>query len=345
MNRPEPIRQAGLLMVLATGMDDSTTLLQGLKALAMESKPPWSDRVMHLRLLLEQGRTLTEALSLADGLLPDPTMVAIRVGEETGTLKQVLAEEAHRLMNVPTSSSPVHASATVTAWWIVAIALAAVGIVSFIMVFIIPKFKKIFEDFGMDLPQLTNTLISISDWVMNFWWLLLLPAVTLIGVPAWQLSRMHRDFVTRGQVRYSEHFPTFWTPLILRLLSIAVAAGTSLNDGIHAILKELPPGRAAEKLSAVRLRMRSGFDCWDSMEGNGFLNQRNAAFLISATRTRHLEWALMHLSRSLERRRSVWAQRIIGLVQPLIVLLVGLVVGFVCVALFAPLLKLLNDLS
>ncbi|MGB4737730.1 MAG: type II secretion system F family protein, partial [Fuerstiella sp.] len=101
LNRPEPIRQASLLMVLATGIGQASTLLNGLKALAAESGAPWSTRVMQLAALLEQGQTLSQALSAVQGLLPEPTLIAIRVGEETGTLRQVLAAEAQGLMRTP----------------------------------------------------------------------------------------------------------------------------------------------------------------------------------------------------------------------------------------------------
>ena len=175
MNRPEPIRQSGLLMVLATGMDDAASLMHSLQALAMESNGAWSDRIQQLRVLLEQGRTLSEALSTMDGLLPDPTVVAVRVGEETGTLKQVLAEEAHRLMSAPMNASPVHSSTGATAAWIVGVFFMTQILVSFIMVFIIPKFQKIFQDFGTELPDITNDLISMSDWALKYWFLLMLP--------------------------------------------------------------------------------------------------------------------------------------------------------------------------
>jgi len=53
-----------------------------------------------------------------------------------------------------------------------AVIFVAVAIVSFIMMFIIPKFKKIFEDFGTDLPDMTEMLISISDWMLQYWYML-----------------------------------------------------------------------------------------------------------------------------------------------------------------------------
>ncbi len=271
--------------------------------------------------------------------------MAIRVAEETGTLRQVLAEEAHRLMNRGDSANPVRAYLPATMLWILAIWTICASKVSFIMMFIIPKFKKIFEDFGTDLPAMTEMLIGMSDWFLHYWYLLALPAITFIGVPAWWMFRGYLSYISTGTILFSEHFPRYWSPLILRLLSVTVATGNALDKGVHAILKELPPGRSAEKLSAVRQSMLAGDDCWRAMSQHGLLKNREVAFLDSATRTGHLDWGLLHLSRALERRRGRWAQRLASLLQPVVVLAVGMVVGFVCISLFLPLIKLVNDLS
>jgi type II secretory pathway component PulF len=344
-NRPEPIRQSSLLMVLATGLGDSTSLLSGLKALAMESSSPWSDKISQLRLLIEQGQTLSEALSSATGLVPDATLLAIRVGEQTGTLRQVLAEEARRIMNQSASSSPAYPMISTTLAWMLTVGMLVLSIATFIMIFIIPKYKKIFSDFGTDLPAMTETLISASDWGATYWPLTILPTMSCLLAAGVYMVWANLQQLTSGRIVCSEHFPRFWTPATLRLLSITVAAGESINDAVHAIHTQLRPGRAAVRLSAVRQELNAGNDCWTAMRNNGFLRRREVAFLESATRTRHLDWGLIHLARTIDRRRDRWIRRLLTIVQPMIVLSVGLVVAFVCIALFIPMVKLLNDLS
>lgn len=332
-------------MVLATGMSDTDSLISGLNSLASESRPPWCDRITQLRLLLEQGQTMSEALSTATGLLPEDTLVAIRVGEETGTLKQVLAEEAHRLMNRNSVSNPVQASLPATLAWIIALGMLTMSMVSFIMVFIIPKFQKIFEDFGTELPAMTYALIGLSDWLLQYWYFVALPLVTLLALPAWWLFVVNIELITTGRIRFTEHFPRYCAPMILRLLSITVASGNSLTDGIQAILKEMRPGRASENLSGVRQKISAGVACWDAMCQHGFLKRREVAFLEAATRTGNLDWALLHLARTIERRRGWLTQRLATLFQPIMVLFAGLIVGFVCIALFLPLVELVIDLA
>ena len=345
LNRPEPIRQSSLLMVLATGLGDSTSLLSGLKALAMESSSPWSDKINQLRYLIEQGQTLSEALTSATGLVPEATLLAIRVGEQTGTLRQVLAEEARQLMNQSASCSPAQPMFSTTLAWLLTVGMIALSLVSFIMIFIVPKYKKIFADFGVELPPLTVTLIGASDFGMKYGLLTVLPMMSCMLAASAYLVWAQLQRLSSGRIVFSEHVPRFWTPIMLRLLSITVAAGESLNDAVHAMHTQLRPGKAGARLSAVRQEINAGNDCWISLQNNGFLRRRDVAFLESAAKTHHLDWGLIHLARTIDRRRDRWAQRLITFIQPLVVLLMGLVVAFVCVALFLPLIKLLNDLS
>jgi type IV pilus assembly protein PilC len=345
LNRPEPIRQSSLLMVLASGMGDSAALLSGLQAMVAESSPPWSNRIRHLQSLLEQGQQLSEALTSVTGLLPEQSMIAIRIGEETGSLRQVLTDEAHRLMRSSESQNPVRVTLPAIIMWALGVGTVVTFLLSFMMIFIVPKMKKIFDDFGTDLPNVTESLIGVSDWFLSYWYVLALPLVTVVGYGGWFTVKALLTRLSTGHIPGSSLLPRLWTPLILRMLSITVATQRSVEAGMHCMLKEFRPGRAQQKLSAAKMRTAAGYDCWESLQMNGFLKEREVAFLAAANRTQHLDWALIHLARAIERRRDRWAQRLLSILHPIVVLSVGFAVLFVVVAMFLPLVKLINDLS
>ena len=91
-NRPEPLRQASLLMLLAGGVGHGDSLLQSLRAHEQESKSIWAGKIGQLRMLLEQGHSLSGALSIISELLPDQTVTSIRVSEGTEALAYVLMD-------------------------------------------------------------------------------------------------------------------------------------------------------------------------------------------------------------------------------------------------------------
>ena len=91
--------------------------------------------------------------------------------------------------------------------------------------------------------------------------------------------------------------------------------------------------------------MQAGEDPWQAMRSQRLLTQHEMAALRSAQQVGNLPWALDQLAESLERRISFRWKSWMELLQPVIVIVLGFSVGFICIALFLPLVKLLNDLS
>ena len=345
LNRPEPIRQASILMVLASGVGSGSTLLDGLKAHADESRSPWADQVHSLRVLLEQGLPLSAALAGTQGLLPEATRTSIRIGEETGTLREVLLDEAARLASATQPPQTVGFDPANSVLWLVILGNVMIGLVSFLMVFIIPKFKQIFADFDVELPPLTQSLIAGSEFLISYWYLFMLPMMsTVFGGAAlviWALFQKTRS----GHIVYSEHWARFWVPDLLRYLSLASVAGRPCGVVLETMVKEMRPGRAAQAFRSLLHRVSAGSDILVGMHADGLITAREQSFLEASGRSGHLDWGLQHLGRTLDRDRFRWFRRMANCFQPVVIIGMGLVVMFVVVALFMPLIGLTESLA
>lgn len=345
MNRPEPIRQTSLLMVLASGVGNGDALVEGLQAHANSCRSPWADQVMSLRLLLEQGLTLSSALSGFSGMLPEQTLHAVRVGEATGTLREVLFDEAARLADPGDDEGPIGLNFSGTLVWFNLVGVMIAVVLTFVMIFIIPKFKRIFADFDTELPQMTQAVIAISDLAGTNSFLFLPPLLgILIGGSALAVWASYQS-VSKGRTILLEHWPSFWVPDLLRILSLAAASGHSFGVALHSIQQELRPGWASRVFSSLRHKVETGGDCIHSMHQLGLLNAREAAFLHASQRNGHLDWGFRHLAREVERTRNRWARRLLATLEPAMILLIGVLVMTVVVGLFLPVIKLINDLS
>lgn len=344
-HQSEPLRQTSLLMLLAGGIGHGETLLHSLRAHEAESSGDWANKIGQLRLLMEQGHSLAASMTMVRDLLPDQTVSAIRTAESTGTLADVLVDEAKRI-----SRSVQTASGGAVTMEALLLMLFSVGtimfcVVSFLMLFIIPKFKEIFLGFGVELPNVTVTLISISDSVLSGWFLFILPVTGIACLGLWWTYSSSRSKLIHGYHRLMEHSPRYWVPGVLRQLSLSAATGQPLSAALDSIMIDMPPGRAAERISGLRHRVMNGEDTIEAMQATQLLKTREAAFLKSALKTRHLDWGLRHLAEAIEARRARIWRRVPTILAPLMMLVLGFTVMFVCVAFFAPLIKLLNDLS
>ncbi len=344
-NQSEPLRQASLLMLLAGGVGHGDTLLQSLRAHEQESKAIWASKVGQLRMLLEQGHSLSGALAIVSEFLPDQTISAIRVAEGTGALADVLMDEARRLHQQGREKSLTGGNLERDLLWAAAVLGIASTIVSFLMIFIVPKFVMIFTGFGVELPPVTMAAIAVSDYFMSYWYLFFLPGIATGCAIFWWMYSSQRKKLVHGYPRFAEAWPRYWLPGILRTLSLSAASGQPLGRALDCVMQDLPPGRAATLVSQLRHRVHNGEDPIQTMKNVGLLRNSEAAFLTSSLKTHHLDWGLRHLADSVERRRRNFFRRATQFIGPGMILAMGFVVLFVVVAFFVPLTKLLNDLS
>jgi type IV pilus assembly protein PilC len=344
-NQSEPLRQTGLLLVLAGGIGHGDVLLQTLRSHELESRGTWAAKVGQLRILLEQGYQLSDALATVSELLPDPTISAIRVGERTGTLANVLIDEAQRISQSDQSDDFAGVSTAGFLIMVPVMFVILVSIVSFIMVFIVPKFKEIFRGFGTELPGPTMALIEITDWLLKYWYALFLPIAGLVGLLVHQTIGSIRLHLKHGYHRMAEYWPRYWVPGILRQLSLAAISGHPLSEALDCVLVDLPPGRAATRISGIRHQAHAGEDVITAMKTGGLLTQREAVFLQSSQQNRHLDWALRHLAEAIEVRRVRRVRRLLNILGPGLLIGFGMLVLFFCMAMFLPVVKLVNDLS
>jgi type IV pilus assembly protein PilC len=220
-----------------------------------------------------------------------------------------------------------------------------VTVVTFLMINIVPKYAEIFRGFGTELPGPTRILIEITDWLLEYWYALFLPIAGLLGLLVHQTIGSIRLRLKHGYHRMADYWPRYWVPGILRQLSLAAISGHPLSEALDCVLVDLPPGRAATRISGVRHQAHAGEDVITAMRSGGLLTQREAVFLQCSQQNRHLDWALRHLAEAIEVRRLQQVRRLLNILGPGLLIGLGMLVLFVCVAMFLPVVKLVNDLS
>lgn len=343
LGKPEPLRQSSLLVVLAGSLGHGEAFFRGLETYALEQTGVWSTRVSQLRGLLEMGYSLSEALAIVRDLLPPETISAIRIAEQAGTLPGILIAEAQRLTQDRTAS--LLSSPLAVLGYLSSLVCVLTIVISFLMVKVMPKLKEIFLGFGIELPAPTLLMMNTADMLITAWPAILPPIVaSLVGsvlvviVCRYQSLRYGSNFI-------SNRWPRSWTPCILRQLSFAACAEQPLVNSLDSLMMEAPPCRATRQMSSLRHRVHSGEGLVDALTAAGFLKRREAMFLTAASAARHLDWALMHTANAIELRRDLWLQGIASLAVPVLMLTAGGLVIFVVIGLFAPVIKLINDLS
>ncbi len=333
-------RQNALLWVLTISIEHKRPLGKMIESLALdEGNSLWSAQLHNLAKLLDDGIPLPDALEQIPGLLPPNVVLAIRVGTETGTLPEMLKDTA---ADFSRNQAEGDFSWRDVLCYLIAVVLALFVVASFLMYWVIPKFKKIFEDFGTELPPLTEAIIKISDEV--FVWI---PAVLLIGICIllWMKWRTRHGTSTSLWKRILFSHSRSQASLVLRILSVLVEKGRPVPGAISTMARHHDNLTVRNHLLYVRNEVERGRELWEALAEMGMITPAESRILSAAHRAGNLPWALKELAESIERDLSYRSQLMLEVLRPACLLSVSISVGIFAIAMFLPLLKLIHDLS
>ena len=160
---------------LSTLQDAGLPILRSLRILEGQARPgPLKNSLMNVIDEVESGSTLSEAMSKQPKCFDNLYVNMVRAGEAGGALEIIL----QRLAEFKERSQSLKRKVQGAMIYPCAVILVATSIVGFIMYWIIPKFKAIFDGFNMTLPIMTVMLIKVSDWVVNYFYLI--PAIPFV---------------------------------------------------------------------------------------------------------------------------------------------------------------------
>lgn len=336
-------RQNTVLWMLAIATERNQPLSEEVKAMADGFRGRTQLRLLQLADMLEGGVPLHTALAQNLGLIPHFAVVAAQVGAQNGSIGNSLRDAALRFTN-DAQRRGTHGQSQFAAVYLIAVPLTSILIVSFMAVFIVPKLKKIFEDFGAALPRLTTMMFGVFDWFTNYWYLLL-PILLLAPVAVvYAMAGVYRGW---GELRYpfvGRWLIRFDTPELLRIIAATVEADGRFDDVLAEIGRTHRRRHVRRRAAAAAEAVAHGANAWDALETMGLLNRAEAELLDSAERVGNLPWAARTLAESLERRRALRFMLMRETLLPGLVVCLGVLVAMIVIPSFLPLVKLLSDI-
>jgi len=336
-------RQRALLRLLAAATEKQIPLVPMLDAFADDAVGSWRNDVHRLAGLLRSGLPLAEALDQVPQLLPPDVMLAVRLGMESGAPGPALRAAVRTFAEHDQAGRPTSRGDFAYLWILL---LVLIGVVNFLMYWIIPKFKKIFEDFGSELPDLTVAVIEVSDFVMHYFYLFG-PALFLLFWAT--LAIAVNDLLSALDVRplslFGWMFPRRTMPDFLRNLSVVVEAGRPLSGAVSTMGRYYRSAAFRRRLLYIRNEVEQGVDLWDCLTKTGLLRASETTLLESARRAGNLPWALRAVADKIARGHLARIRTLLEIGRSTFVILIGVVVGFVFAGFFLPLIKLISEFS
>ncbi|HEY0984932.1 MULTISPECIES: type II secretion system F family protein [unclassified Schlesneria] len=331
---------------LSTLQDAGLPILRSLRILENQARPgPLKGSLIGVIDDIESGSTLSEAMAKQPKAFDNLYVNMVKAGEAGGALEVIL----QRLAEFKERSESLKRKVKGAMIYPCAVITVATLIVGFIMYYIIPKFKKIFDDFGTELPGITVVLIQCSDNVVNYWYL-----GPVIPFALWLMIKIIKKNKTGA---YIVDWVSLRIPLLglifrksiiartCRTLGTLVASGVPILEAL-AITRDTAGNavfyKAYEHIIAA---IREGESMAVPLRETRTVDEIVVNMVDVGEETGALDTMLYKVSDVFDEEVGVLVEGLVNLLEPLMVVVLGLIVGFIVIALFMPLIKLLNDLS
>jgi len=318
-------------------------VLSGMEILAEQTESfPLKQGIRSAARSVEQGSSLTEALAKEKGIFSPFFTGMVEAGETAGILEQTMERLAVYFKNKYDLEEKIK-TATVYPKLVLLIIL---GVVAFLLAFVIPAFAETFNSLGAELPLLTRVLIFIGKGLRAFWHFVILAGVAGYLVFLWILK-------TKKGIYYRDRL-RLRIPLFGRLYYKMMVAqfcrtfGTMLKSGVD-ILKALDLAKNvinnsvfSECINEIKDSLTKGGGVTETLAAAGFFPLLIIGMVSVGEQAGRLEEMLDRAAGVYEAEVSYAAERLGSLIEPALILFLALLVGSIMLSVFLPLISIFN---
>src|SRR5437588_7461493 len=330
----------------STLQDAGLPVLRSLKILEHQMKPGvLKNALIDVVDDVESGSSLSEAFAKHPKCFDRLYVNMVKAGEAGGALEIILK----RLADFKEKAQSLKRRITGAMVYPVVVILVAVLILTFIMIYIIPKFEKIFKDFKMKLPALTESLMATSRWFGNYWYIL-----PLFPLCFWLLIKLIRLNKT-GAYALDRFY--LWIPIAgtliektsiartVRTLGTLVASGVPILEAL-SIVRETCTNAVFERMyQRVYESIREGDTIAQPLKESRLVDDMVVNMIEVGGETGDLDAMLYKIADVYDEEVNVLVEGLLKLLEPLMIVFLGGIIGSIVIALFLPLIRLIEGLS
>ncbi|AOH36171.2 type II secretion system F family protein [Luteimonas sp. JM171] len=327
---------------IATMIKSGVPIVQALEIIGNGHKnPKMAEMVNAIRVDIESGSPFNEALARYPVQFDELTRNLVKVGEAAGVLETVLDSIATYKENIETLKGKIKKALFYPAMVIVVALLVS----AILLIFVIPQFEAVFQNFGADLPAFTQMIIAASDFMVSWWWLIL--GITIAGIvgfimaykrsPSLQhsIDRMVLKIPIIGQIMHNAAIARF-----SRTLATTFKAGVPLVEALESVAGAT--GNTVYEKATLRIRddVAVGYQMNMAMKQVNLFPHMVIQMTSIGEEAGALDTMLFKVADFYEEEVNNAVDALSSLIEPLIMIFIGIVVGGMVVGMYLPIFKL-----
>ena len=333
---------------LATLVDAGLPLLRGLRVLEKQERNATLKRIVgELAESIEGGSTFSEALAQHPKVFNRLFVNMVKAGELGGVLEVVL----NRLSEFMEKAQKIKGKVIAAMFYPAAVMFVAVAILIILMVFVVPKFKQIFQDMleGKQLPAFTNLVLGISEVIANNF---LASMGVLVGLFIIFKLFIRTKFGRKLFDRVKLHFPVLG-PVIskvaiarfTRTLGTLISSGVPILQALNIVKETSGNVIISDAVANVHESVKEGETITQPLEASRVFPPMVISMVDVGEQTGALPEMLMKIADNYEDEVDNAVSAMTSLLEPIMIVFLAVIVGSIVIALFLPLISLIDQLG
>jgi type IV pilus assembly protein PilC len=327
----------------ATMIAAGLPLVQCLQTLGMQmERRRFQEIIAKVATDVESGSTLSDALGRFPRVFDELYVNLVHVGETGGVLDSMLS----RLSTYQEKAQALKHRVQMAIVYPLLVMTIAVLVVAFLMVFIIPIFAAFFANAGVPLPLPTRIVIGLSNAVTRFWYVILIVwAAGAYGFRAWYKTDAGRLAVDHFLLRAPIFGPLVRKISIARFtrtLSALLGGGVPIIDALRITAKTAGNRVVENAVMAARERVMAGQTLGERLKDSGVFPPMVVQMVIVGEQTGALDNMLAKVADYYEDEVDVAVAGLTSLLEPLLIVFLGVVIGGIVIAIYLPIFKVVT---
>jgi type IV pilus assembly protein PilC len=303
--------------------------------------PSMQELVLTIKADVEGGTALADALKKHPLHFEDLFVNLVRAGEHAGVLETLL----HKIATYKEKTESIKGKIKKAMFYPAAIIVAAVVVTAILLVFVIPQFEDLFHNFGAELPAFTQLVVNLSHFVRDYWWVILggMVAFTYIFTNTWKRSRKFRHAIDRillkvpviGMILNKSSIARF-----SRTLATMSAAGVPLVEALDSVSGATGNVVYSDAVLRMREDVATGQSLQLAMKQRNLFPNMVIQMVAIGEESGALDDMLNKVADFYEEQVDNAVDAMSSLMEPLIMVVLGTLVGGLVVAMYLPIFKM-----
>lgn len=313
-------------------------ILQCLQILTKQTEDSQMQEVLSdVSAEIEKGSGLSEAFRKHREQIPNIFISMIAAGELGGTMDQTMDQLAVTFEKEHALSSKIRSAMT---YPMMILSIAVIAVIA-LLIFVVPTFVAIFQEAGAALPLPTRILLALSNAMIHYWWIILpLFIVIPVGIQQTLRTRPGRRAMDRILMRLPIVGPMITKNVVARFsrnLSTMLKSGIPLVQALETVEEIVGNTVAAEDIARARASIREGDLMSPVLASSKFFPPMTVSMIAVGEESGALDVLLEKLAVFYEQEVEAMVASLASTIEPLMILGVGLMIGFIAISIYMPL--------